>query len=63
MDEHCKRVLDVVTQGIGRPAQIVRKTCLGPDQVLTALKILRKQKILEKIDGEHRLVKRDGLQN
>jgi hypothetical protein len=56
LDDHCKRVLAVINQGIHRQSQIIKKTCLGPDQVLTALRTLRKNKIIEKIDGEHRLL-------
>jgi predicted transcriptional regulator len=54
LNEHSKRVLSAINQGVYRQSQIVKKTCLGPDQVLNALKILRKNKLVEKINGEYR---------
>ena len=54
LNDHCDRVLAVIKQGIYRQSQIIKKTCLGPDQVSAALRMLRKSKIIEKIDGEHR---------
>lgn len=55
LNEHSKRVLTAINQGIYRQSQIVKRTCLGPDQVLDALRILRKNRIVEKIDGEYRI--------
>jgi hypothetical protein len=51
VDEHCERVLKAIAQGVNRPAQIVKTTCLGPNQVSLALRKLRKNKLIYKVNG------------
>lgn len=57
MNDHCDRVLKVIEQGTTRVAQIVKETCLGPNQVSLALRELRKKKLVRKVNGEHELVR------
>lgn len=46
MEDQEKRVLDAIRQGIGRPADICRKTCIEKKQVRKALSTLRKAKLV-----------------
>lgn len=56
MNDHCERILQVISKGIYRTSQIEKTTCLGPNQVSAALRQLRKNKLVRKINGEHRLI-------
>lgn len=49
-------MLAVISQGVGRPAQIVRATCLGQEHVKKALAQLRKERRVHMVEGEYRIV-------
>jgi predicted Rossmann fold nucleotide-binding protein DprA/Smf involved in DNA uptake len=55
ISSHEERILDAIRQGHVRPAQLVRVTCLGVEQVKTILSKLRKSRRVEKVDGEFRI--------
>lgn len=57
MKDHSERVLEVISQGTSRSSQIVKETCLGPNQVSAALRELRKKKLIRKINGGHELIR------
>jgi hypothetical protein len=60
MNDHPERVLKAISKGINRSSQLIKETCLGPNQVSAALRELRKRKLIRKINGGHELVKSDG---
>jgi len=60
MNDHPERVLKAISKGISRSSQIVKETCLGPNQVSIALRELRKRKLIRKINGGHELVESNG---
>ena len=57
MNEHCERILQVISNGICRTSQIEKMSCLGPNQVTLALRQLRKNKLIRKVNGEHQLIR------
>jgi hypothetical protein len=53
VEERVQRILGIISQGIGRPAQIAKKACLDSKQTTSILSELRKKKLIEMIDGEY----------